>query len=1059
MATTGTIKHTKDPSRTISLRAKFVRDMDRRWDALKRDIATSIVKNDCFGIADMVADDKAEAAGALVAADALGSGAIADKFVFTRTDKKVDAFMKWLAAEQDKGVLEIITRPGSRLGAQHPWTNMYIHTAHQKGIQQARQTVRRELSRAGFKDLVLPMELERGGIQAVMNGPVHADRLAATYMRTYEDLKTVTSVTNGRVRRELIDGLTTGLTQGIADGKHPSVIARDLMKNVNGRVDAIGKVRARMIARTEVISAHNKAQVGEYINANREILDAGMQEHVEIKVDILVGGGPCPSGVCPEMGAGGPYTTAQADALVPAHPNCACSSAPRVVFKKPLPEGVHKVKVPAKGGGLQQITSAPRPRADLWKAKTPSAPHATGVDRWIDDGWGALGADEKVSAVRHMLTEIKHSKFGPADAEVVLGKPNILSGLKTRYRKKLGTKPATKIEPTIKTKPKVKSKTTPKPKPEKAPTKPKKPKDYISDEWAALSPEEQLKSVQHMLSKVHHKQYGPWDAEIVVTKPDVVKDLIKMYKKQKASGKKLPTVEPKPKAKPKPEPKTKPKPEPKTKQPKADTAKPKTKATGEQLERQRINTLDDFQREADEIGLGNVQASQDEIIERMSSRYGLSKQEASKIYDAVTDYQSSFTATERMREYSQAPKSVMKSAKELKKWGKSKGYRAEDADMWLALQKWSEVGPTAGKNTRLYRGLTWESKAERLKFESQFRKGDTFKFKQVSSTTSSVDEQTVNYFASGGEAGGTIIEIEGAGNIATAMPFSQPYIAEMEHLIMAGAQMDVVSVSAGSTADDITRIVLRHRTKKIPKTKTIKRGKVKTKKPTRRAINTEAGFEQEARAIGVLDEFDVSYDELLKRIADRYGVSNADAKMILDSSRRYVTDIKGVKPMRQYSMAPKSVSKDINKLREWGKAKGYKVEDADKWFGLNRWTEVGPTASTDTKLYRGYSWYTESQKKAFENMFKKGDSFSFKQIASVSSDEGVGVRFASAGSEAGTVIEIQGAGRTVTAMPWEKSYLDELEYLINAGTKLEVVSVEIATGQGDATSIVLRAIN
>jgi SPP1 gp7 family putative phage head morphogenesis protein len=189
---------------------------------------------------------------------------------------------------------------------------MFIESAYAQGIRRSNQ----ELRRAGYP--VAPIESIPGGLRATISPPIHADRLAVLYTRTFEDLKSVTQFTNAQIRRRIADGLTTGLSRGLAEGKNPKVIARELYKDVANRIDKIGKVRARMIARTEVIRAHHVAAIQEYRRAQ--------VEGIIIDVEWLTAGNPCP--ICADLAARGPYKVDEVESLIPVHPNCRCTTRP-----------------------------------------------------------------------------------------------------------------------------------------------------------------------------------------------------------------------------------------------------------------------------------------------------------------------------------------------------------------------------------------------------------------------------------------------------------------------------------------------------------------------------------------------------------------------------------------------------------------------------------------------------------------------------------------------------------------------------------------------------------
>ena len=289
----------RDPTRTTSLRLRFVRQMNKRFEVLKRDIRISIVDRDCFAI---------QPRETIMFMQATPARA----FEFVTTEAKIAGFMTWLDEQERLGILEQIYRPGLRPSVGAAWTDLYIDTAYRQGIRRGGQ----ELRRAGYP--VPDWEAVPGGIGAVMAQPIHAERISVIYSRTFEDLKSVTQFTNAQVRRSITDGLTSGLARGLAEGKNPKVIARELYKDVANRVDKIGKVRARMIARTEVIRAHHVASIQEYRRAEAE--------GVIVDVEWLTGGNPCP--ICADLFAGSPYKLDVIEGMIPAHPNCVCCTRP-----------------------------------------------------------------------------------------------------------------------------------------------------------------------------------------------------------------------------------------------------------------------------------------------------------------------------------------------------------------------------------------------------------------------------------------------------------------------------------------------------------------------------------------------------------------------------------------------------------------------------------------------------------------------------------------------------------------------------------------------------------
>jgi len=298
-----------DPTKTLTLRNQFSRQMRSRINKLMKDVRISIVENDAFGFA--IDISRAVDYIALQAAER-------NKFYFTRSSERVEAFMEWLEDQQRQGILEIIIRPGTVQGIHQQWTDTYIQSAYARGIFRARA----ELGKAGYE--IAPVGDTEGGIAYFMNQPFHVDRVGALYTRTFEDLRTVMSQTNAQMRRKLLDFLTDRLPRGIAQGKNPNQIGRELYKDLAQTMIDVSKKRAVMIARTEVIRAHHVANIAEFRRADAEMT-------VQVQAEWLTAGD---SRVCPICAgfSGKVFTLDEAAGMLPAHPNCRCVVIP--VMKK-----------------------------------------------------------------------------------------------------------------------------------------------------------------------------------------------------------------------------------------------------------------------------------------------------------------------------------------------------------------------------------------------------------------------------------------------------------------------------------------------------------------------------------------------------------------------------------------------------------------------------------------------------------------------------------------------------------------------------------------------------
>jgi SPP1 gp7 family putative phage head morphogenesis protein len=286
--------------------------MLRRLSKLSRDMKESIVENDAFALA-----PRSDLFGRLGLS--VSQAIPARAYEFKRTPEKVDAFMEWLKAQEKAGILEFTRRPYARIAGgfvEEPWANVFIESAYQQGIRSARTKLRAQgVDIPAFEQIP-------GGIGAVFNQPFHADRVGLIYSRVFEDLKTVSSVMDTQIRRRLAEGLTTGLARGMAEGKNPIQIGKELFDSLNDRVEHIGKARAILIARTEVIRAHHVANITEFRQAGIE--------GVKVLAEWLTAGFKvCP--LCQELQTRSrikPFTLDEIEPLLPRHPQCRCTALP-----------------------------------------------------------------------------------------------------------------------------------------------------------------------------------------------------------------------------------------------------------------------------------------------------------------------------------------------------------------------------------------------------------------------------------------------------------------------------------------------------------------------------------------------------------------------------------------------------------------------------------------------------------------------------------------------------------------------------------------------------------
>lgn len=249
----------KDPTRSLVLRKKYAGDATMRLTKLKGQIRHAIIVDDVFGLRAQRENETALVAlprartlkAAITSPDARTLKA---NFEYQYDPASVAGFMDQLKVWESEGILELM--PGGGPAGQQPWANTYIQSAYQKGLAQSHA----KLAQAGISSPLLSTPTE------AFFGPFHSDRVALLYGRNFSQLTGITDAMN--------QGISEVLSRGAIDGIGPYELAR----RINGRVDKIGIVRARRVARTETTYVLNTASINEYERAE-QILDE------EIKVE------------------------------------------------------------------------------------------------------------------------------------------------------------------------------------------------------------------------------------------------------------------------------------------------------------------------------------------------------------------------------------------------------------------------------------------------------------------------------------------------------------------------------------------------------------------------------------------------------------------------------------------------------------------------------------------------------------------------------------------------------------------------------------------------------
>jgi len=256
----------KDPTMTVTIRNKAVSQINRRFNNIKRVIKETLVGNN---ILDNIDSSQLKAAPK-------------SRFQYKYDSDKIDEFIKWLREQFNEEILKGSTTPRDN------WLIFFIDVAYKRGASK-------------LKYLFDKKSIFKGSIYT---HPIHVERSGLLFTRVYSQLKGVTDTMEQQISHVLSDGMIKG--------KNPKIIADEM----SDRVEKIGKVRSRLIARTEIVRAHNIASINE-----AEILESSAGEKVKLIWQTALDGRERPSHRRRHRKV---YDKDEAMQLI-GEPNCRCS--------------------------------------------------------------------------------------------------------------------------------------------------------------------------------------------------------------------------------------------------------------------------------------------------------------------------------------------------------------------------------------------------------------------------------------------------------------------------------------------------------------------------------------------------------------------------------------------------------------------------------------------------------------------------------------------------------------------------------------------------------------
>lgn len=278
MSTKSTVDQRREesPSETEGIQSAYRTDLEGRLRELRSVIRETISENDALRLGERYNQDEPDPK--------------EDFEEDTRTGKQL-AFFNQLQEWIEDGFLEPVNH-NQIINGRH-YTAVYADMAYQEGVGYADGLLRRRGGDPPDEDVV-----------DVVGRPIHIGELEEIYTRNYKGLTDISE--------DAGQSVSEVLTRGLAEGYNPRRMADEMTKEVRD----IQKSRARVIARTETLNAHNSASLQRY------------EEFGIDRVNIITHT-PCP--ICEHIEQEDPYKLENAPRLpLDSHPNCVCTYGPVV---------------------------------------------------------------------------------------------------------------------------------------------------------------------------------------------------------------------------------------------------------------------------------------------------------------------------------------------------------------------------------------------------------------------------------------------------------------------------------------------------------------------------------------------------------------------------------------------------------------------------------------------------------------------------------------------------------------------------------------------------------
>lgn len=204
-----------NPTKTRRIEARWLKEINRRWSEFTKKVIVELPE---------------------IKANRIESNPDRQK-----------AYMAYFLQQIDLILLETNGAPN--------WQSKYQLNAFERAVNRVRDDLRRQGIDISFTaEELIAQQAQIAGLQSIFGtgtvAATHIDELEVLYTRAYESLNGWTDAMAKDVRGIIADGVKEG--KGI----------RELQKEIKERID-VSKARAKLIARTETIQAHQRGTIAE----------------------------------------------------------------------------------------------------------------------------------------------------------------------------------------------------------------------------------------------------------------------------------------------------------------------------------------------------------------------------------------------------------------------------------------------------------------------------------------------------------------------------------------------------------------------------------------------------------------------------------------------------------------------------------------------------------------------------------------------------------------------------------------------------------------------------